>query len=233
MKTIDVLLDEMFDDRPHALRSAFQQWLTASRRFTAFVEDNRDKVRKKIRLRHEPAEIADLKWELEVAYRLHNDKRFTVQYEAYTRAQPIGPDYRVEFTTSFAFNVEVTRLHNAIEGDGARRLAETACNKLHQVMPNMPNVVAIGVPALTADEASFADAMAILRAGVEKREPSIMVRLPFNNTAQFIRAFEQLSVVVIRSTDDAQAFLWRNPAAKSTLPAKALTALRNCFNMNA
>lgn len=233
MKTID-LLDELFDGRPHALRLSFQQWLSSSRRFTAFVEDNHDKIRKKIRLRHAPEEIADLKWELEVAYLLHNDRRFTVNYEAYSRAQPFGPDYRVTYTTSIAFNVEVTRVRSAIAGDDpqreARRLAETTCNKLHQVMPNMPNVVVVGVPELTADEAGFAAEMASVRRSAEKRDAVVLSRLGFDSTPAFIKAIERLSAVIVCNVDgSAPAFLWHNPQAKMPLPAKVTTALQNCF----
>ncbi len=117
MKTLDLLLDDLFDGRPHALRPAMDQWLSSSRRFAGFVENNRDKIRKKLRLKQALAEAADLQWELQVAFLLHNNKRFTVHYEAYTRAQPFGPDFRVQYTTSVDFNVEVTRMRSAIAGD--------------------------------------------------------------------------------------------------------------------
>lgn len=235
MKTIDSLLDELFDGRPHALRPAFQQWLLSSRRFTAFVEDNRDKIRKKIRLKQAPAEAVDLQWELAVAFLLHNDKRFTVNYEAYSRAQPFGPDFRVSYTTSTDFNVEVTRVRSVIAGDDpqqiARRLAETACNKLHQVMPNMPNVVAIGVPALANDEAGFAAAMAGIRRSVEQRDTILLARLGFDNTPAFIKAVERLSAVIVCDavSETPAAFLWQNPQAKLPLPAKVITAVRAAF----
>jgi hypothetical protein len=51
----------------------------------------------------------------------------------------------------------------------------------------------------------------------------------FNSTPAFIKAYERLSAIIARSTDGKAAFLWRNPSAKSPLPAKAITALRNCF----
>jgi hypothetical protein len=237
MKSIIALLDELFDGRPYALRPALQQWLSTSRRFTAFVEGNRDKIRKKIRLARDAGAVDDLKWELEVAFLLHEDKRFTVSYEAYSRVQPFGPDFRVSYTTSFVFNVEVTRVRSAItEADAgnraeceARRLAETAFNKLHQLMPGMPNVVAISVPAQEIDEAGFAAVMSAVRRDMEKGDPVIMMRTGFNSTPAFIKAYGRLSAVIARSMNGSAAFLWRNPSARAPLPAKAITSLRHCF----
>jgi hypothetical protein len=237
MQTTDTLLEYLLDGRPQALRPALQQWLSTSRRFTAFVEENRDKIRKKIRLAQDAGAIEDLKWELEVAYLLHNDKRFNVSYEAYSRAQPFGPDFRVSYTTSFAFNVEVTRVRSAIAEEDAgnraereaRRLAETAVNKLHQIVPGMPNVVAIGMSELSADEAGFAAVMGAVRRGVEQGDLAVMTRIGFNSTPAFIKAYERLSAVIAHSQDGSAAFLWRNPSARAPLPAKAITALRNSF----
>lgn len=238
MQTTDTLLDTLLEGRPHALRSALQQWLGSSRRFAAFVETHRDKIRKKLRLAQDAGTAEDLRWELEVAYLLHEDKRFTVRYEAYSRAQPFGPDYRVDYTTSFAFNVEVTRVRSAVTSDEnsgnraereARRLAETACNKLHQLMPGLPNVVVIGVQEMQVDEAGFAGEIASMRRGVERSDPAIMMRVGFKNSPAFIKAYERLSAVIARSTDGTVAFLWRNASAKAPLPAKAITALRGCF----
>lgn len=235
MNTRDALLDDVFDGLPHALRPALDQWLTSSRRFAGFVEVNRDKIRKKLRLKQSPPEAADLQWELQVAFWLHNDKRFSVNYEAYSRAQPFGPDFRVRYTTSVDFNVEVTRMRNAIAGDGpqhsARRLAETACNKLHQMMPNMPNVVAIGVPVVTTDEAGFAAAMAGIRRSAEQRDAVALSRLNFASTPAFIKAIERLSAVMVCDAlnETPAAFLWQNPNARAPLPAKVVAALRGCF----
>jgi hypothetical protein len=235
MKTLDALLEDLFDGRPHALRPAMQQWLATSRRFAAFVEDNRDKIRKKIRLKQAPEEAADLQWELEVAHQLHEDKHFSVRYEAYIRAQPFGPDFRVRYTTSMDFNVEVTRVRSAIAGDdpqhAARRLAETACNKLRQMMPNMPNVVAIGVLAIVTDEAGFAAAMTGMRRSAEQRDAVVLSRLGFDSTPAFIKAVERLSAVIVckAASETPVAFLWQNPQAKAPLPAKIVTALRTCF----
>jgi hypothetical protein len=238
MQTTDTLLEYLLDGQPNALRSELQRWLGSSRRYAAFAETHRDKIRKKIRLAQDAGAVEDLKWELEVAFLLIEDKRFTVSYEAYSRAQPFGPDFRVSYTTSFDFNVEVTRVRGAITSEDdiddraereARRLAETACNKLHQLMPGMANVVAIGVPELAVDEAGFAAAMSAVRRGMEKGDPAVMSRMGFNSTPAFIKAYERLSAIIARSTDGKAAFLWRNPSAKSPLPAKAITALRNCF----
>jgi hypothetical protein len=246
MKANDALLDYLFDGQAQAraLRPALQNWLDASRRYAAFVSANRDKIRKKIRLMHNSATAADLRWELEAAFLLHADKRFTLDYEPYARGQPFGPDFRVTYTTSFAFNVEVTRVRiatsDANSGDGksgeARRLVETVGNKLYQLLPNAPNVVAIAAPDVTTSGANFAAEMAILRRRAEQRDTT-MIRLGFGSASDFLRAYERLSLVIVRGYAlegegaPAGAFLWRNPAARQPVPAKAITVLRNCFSI--
>jgi hypothetical protein len=245
MKANDALLDYLFQGQPHVLRPALQEWFAASRRYAAFIAENRDKIRKKIRLKNDPATAADLRWELEAAFLLHADKRFTLDYEPYARGQPFGPDFRVAYTTSFAFNVEATRVRiatsDANSGDGksgeARRLAETAGNKLYQLLPNVPNVVAIAAPDVTTSGANFAAEMAILRRRAEQRDPT-MIRLGFGSVSDFLKAYERLSLVIVRGYAlegegaPAGAFLWRNFAARQPLPAKAVTVLRHCFAMS-
>lgn len=237
------LLDYLFDGQAHVLRPTLQRWLAASRRYAAFVAENRDKIRKKIGLTNDPATTADLRWELEVAYLLHADKRFTLAYEAYTREQSFGPDFRVTYTTSFSFNVEVTRVR-IVTGDAdvatrkqqeARRLVETTRNKLYQLMSNTPNVIAIAAPNLATSETGFAAEMAHVRRSAEKRDPAIIVRHRFDSASSFLKAHERLSLVIVRDYapegegTPAGVFLWHNPAARQPVPVKAITALHHCF----
>jgi hypothetical protein len=243
VKANEVLLDYLFSGQTHVLYAALKNWLAASRRYAAFVSANRDKVRKKIRLTHDPATAADLRWELEVAFLLHGDKRFTLVYEPYARGQPFGPDFCVAYTTSFAFNVEVTRVRvavgdaNASEGKPGevRRLVETTSNKLYQLLPNAPNVVAIAAPGLISGESDFAAEIASLRRSVEQGDRATTTRHHVDNASHFFKAYERLSSVIVRgytlNAEDtaAGAFLWLNPQARQPLPAKAVTALRRCF----
>ena len=144
MKVNDALLDYLFEDQRHVLRPVIAQWFETSRRYVAFVTDNRDKIRKKLRLKQDPGALEDLRWELEAAYLLHLDKRFMVTYEPYTRGQPFGPDYTVTYTTSLSFDMEVTRVR-IMGDDGVRRVIETIYGKLIQLSPNRSNVMVIGV----------------------------------------------------------------------------------------
>ena len=48
-KLIDDLLTYLFDAQPHQFATPMATWLTASRRFTTFVDTFRDKIRKKLR----------------------------------------------------------------------------------------------------------------------------------------------------------------------------------------
>jgi hypothetical protein len=110
----DPLVSYLFDDKPHRLSGLINGWLTAAPRYKAFVQTYKDKIRKKIRITREEAGIGDLQFELEVAYWLAQERRFTIVYEPYASSKMRGPDFAVTFK-SFTFNVEVTRIRPGVE----------------------------------------------------------------------------------------------------------------------
>ena len=225
MKVNDALLDYLFEGQAHMLRSVIASWFETSRRYVAFVADNRDKIRKKLRLNNDPDALEDLRWELEAAYLLHLDKRFTLMYEPYTSGQPFGPDYAVTYTTSLAFDIEVTRVR-VMDDDGVRRVIDAVYGKLSQLSPNTSNVVAVGT-AQGVDAAMFADEMKQMQRRVEARDLALLTRHGFRDPAHFFKYYERLGLVIVRS--NAAPTLWTNTAAKLPLANKAVTALRQCF----
>lgn len=68
--TIPELLKNIFENRQPFWAVAFEQWLRESRRFRAFAETYRDKIRKKLRHAQDEDTLKDLYYELETAYRL-------------------------------------------------------------------------------------------------------------------------------------------------------------------
>jgi hypothetical protein len=107
---VDELIHYVFDGATTTLAVQCAAWMGGSRRFTAFVEAYRDKIRKKVSVCHDEDEQRNLQAELATAYRLLHDRRLAVEYEAYSAGKQRGPDFRVIFKTHTPFNVEVTRL---------------------------------------------------------------------------------------------------------------------------
>ena len=144
MSALDVLLDEIFDSRPAALRAEFGGWARESRRFATFAGDYRAKIRAKLRHAGDDDSRRDLRAELETAALLLRDERFSVEYEKYAAAKQRGPDFTVTFKTHTPFNVEVRRLR-AVEGkdDEARatRLVYVLCDKVQQMPPSIANLL--------------------------------------------------------------------------------------------
>ena len=148
--------------------------------------------------------------------------------------QPFGPDYAVTYTTSFTFNFEVTRVRVAGDSDeNTRRVIDAVCGKLTQLTPNTPNVIVVGTSG-EVNAAIFADEMKQVKRRVEANDLVFLTRYGFRNIARFFKYFERLSTVIVDPNDkdiesQLPSFVWTNPAATSALPAKALTALRQCF----
>ena len=67
--------------------------LVASPRFRAFAEVYRDKIRKKARGLRDDESRRDLAFELAIALRLLEERRFAVEYESYGVGQR-APDFR-------------------------------------------------------------------------------------------------------------------------------------------
>jgi len=260
MTSRDELLDYLCDQETHlvALRATLGRWLETSRRYAGFVAANRDKIRKKIRLQSGPDALEDLRWELAVGYLLHLDKRFTLTYEPYTRGQPFGPDYTVAYTTSFTFDVEVTRVRRGAtvkasalgddgEGDGTgdddvqssyhRRVIDAILGKLTQLTPNTPNVLVVGTADGTLDADGLANGMKQVRRRIQAGDLAILSRYGFQSPAHFSKHFGRLNTVIARPTTDqvenaSATLFWSNGAATSAsaaLPARATTALRQCL----
>src|SRR5512142_2221918 len=132
----DELLAYLFDNLPHLLAAPMGTWLASSRRFAAFVDAFRTKIRKKLRSTQEKESLLDLRLELETAYLLLQERSLSLIYEPLPTGQVRGPDFAVSFTTSMTFMVEVTRLRRLPNEAGgsallaAERLADSACVKL-------------------------------------------------------------------------------------------------------
>jgi len=105
------LVEYIFESKSQSF-GAFLRALESSSRFKKFVEDNCDKVRKKIRNTNSSDEtVKDVLAEIELAYLLLQVNRFSrVEYECYGIEEP-NPDLTVtDGKSGFVFNVEVKRI---------------------------------------------------------------------------------------------------------------------------
>ena len=225
MPTLDNLLDEIFDDRPAALRGEFGGWARRSRRFAAFAGAYHSKIRAKLRHATDDDSRRDLRAELETAALLLRDERFSVEYEKYAAAKQRGPDFTVTFKTHTPFNVEVRRLRAVADEDEAARAARLVYvlgDKVRQMPPSIVNLLWLSVDGVLAvDEVNAA--AAALRQQAEGKDDAFFARRGFVGAADFLARYQRLSGVVLRSPGDIA--LWPNPTARHKLRPDIATAL--------
>lgn len=245
------LLDYLFDNTPqtHILAAPMSRWIELSPRFKAFAATYRDKIRKKIRVTQNDAGIKDLEAELEAAFWLLQEKRFTVAYEPYSSEKTRAPDFAVTFK-SYTFNVEVTRMGTR-EGEQrlyttedittttldpeqvGGRLTDTVCDKLGQMRPGMINLLLVMMDSNFFRVLDIHQAMAQLRVQAERKEAGLFGRYGFVNAADFFKYYLRLSGVLVRNAGEpgkesgtAESLLWLNKQTKHPLARPLKTLLQ-------
>jgi hypothetical protein len=209
-------------------------WMDDSPRYTAFVELQRDKIRKKVRGLSDQEGLRDLACELLVAWRLLADRRCALVYEPLLAGKTRGPDFAVSFKGHITVYVEVKRLRRPAT---AARLADAVCDKLGQLPPSAPNVLVVGASAIEDAAAQQGDrfeldtALAGLRAAAEARDADLFARHGYRAPADFFRGFLRLSAIRLRIPWEADAAsddsaLWLNPQARYPLPPALVATLR-------
>ena len=228
---VDDLLAYLFGGAHSSLAAEVRSWVVASPRFRAFAETYRDKIRKKARGLRDDESRRDLSFELGIARRLLEERRFTVEYESYGMTKR-APDFRVTFRTNARFNVEVRRLRQAptsgVPADPGR-LIRAVCDKLGQLPPAMINVLVLGAdgPASAAD--ALAPAMLWLQDRAAQRDEVVFQQRGFTGAKDFLRHYQRLSGALWLAGEPGAlgTDLWRNPQARHPLPADLAKALRS------
>ena len=233
------LLAYLFDRKAHRLAEPLNGWMTASPHFRTFVETYRDKIRKKIRVTQGPESVLDLQAELAIASWLCGERRFTVAYEKCGTGKTRCPDFTVTYTTSFDFNVEVTRMRSPAQTgqtgapptptleDNSGRLTDIVCGKLSQMLADSINVLVIVTETDRLGDLDLAQFMLHLKLRAEQHDPRILSRHGFRDPADFFKHFQRLSAVALRDMHaDGVAALWANPQAKHPLPSAIRTSLQ-------
>jgi hypothetical protein len=235
---INELLHFLFDGQSHLLAEPLATWLGSSRRFSAFVNTFRDKIRKKLRVTQDQETLQDLRLELETAYLLLQERNLNVAYEPEHSGSGRSPDFAVTFTTSLTFMVEVTRLRGIAKGTTPssdngpsleeERLTDAICSKLGQLLPQRSNVLIVGVDAPCVSQNDLRTLMLRLQQRAEARDSILWQRYGFRERADFIRHYQRLSEVIVRESQwqaEQTAVVWVNPQAKHPFPSRVHTAL--------
>ena len=203
-------------------------WLAESKRFRAFAEAHRDKIRKKLRGATDEDARRDVRAELAVAHLLLSDRRIELAFEAYGSTKG-GPDFTVAFRRERAFNLEVTRLHRAPQ---ASIHGGPLLTKLRQLPPSVPNAVLVAIESDTADAFDVADATRLLRARAEVKDDAYFAARGFDGVRGFNQRYLRLGAVFVwceGAAGDARASLWSNRAARIPVPERAARACLACL----
>ena len=148
------------EHRGEALRDLeLAAWVNGSRRFRAFAETHRDKIRKKLRGAVDPDARRDVRAELAVARLLLDDRRIELAFEGYGSGNP-GPDFTVLFRGARSFNLEVTRPRRGGAGAAATILA-----KLRQLPPSVPNALLVAIEGESAATFDMNDRNPLIEGG--------------------------------------------------------------------
>ena len=237
--TFDTLLTELFGGTTHPLARECAAWLKASRRFRAFVETFRDKIRRKASIARDEETRRDLSCELETAFLLLEAKEFAVAYEHYTQIKQRGPDFTVTYKTHTSINVEVKRLRissleqSADERSMTTKLINSVCDKLGQMPPSVINVLTLVADGQTYGPNDLGMTMGILKDRVAQRDEDFFVRRGFLGSRDYQRQLQRLSAILVRSRAsggyDNPSLLWTNPEAKHQLTREMSNLLLRCM----
>jgi hypothetical protein len=221
---IDELTAYIFGGDQSSLAAEVGPWLIASPRFRAFAETYRDKIRKKARGMRDDEGRRDLAFELAIAVRLLQDRRFALEYEPYGVGQR-APDFCVTFRSKLRFNVEVRRLRRPAmtPGTSADRspLIRAVCDKLGQLRPAMINVLVVGSDGPFSAAEALVPAMLWLQDRATHKDEALFLQRGFTGVRDFLRHYQRLSgaIWLAGESNAPRTSLWRNPQARHPLPA--------------
>lgn len=225
------LIEYLFDSRSNLIAARLGEWIETSSRYQAFIDEHRDKVRKKVRVAADSDALLDLLFELRVPYLLLKDSRFEVRYEPYAAGKTKGPDFAVTFRTNFTFNAESTHVRglNEAQDEVDQRFVDVVSGKLRQMLPNIANVIFIATPHIL-DETNLASHMVWMRGKADNNDEKFLLRQRFSSPADFFKFHNRVSAIyVYDSAGEAGHAVWFNPQAKATLPDPLKAAIQRGF----
>ena len=226
MKREQDLIDYLFAGGTESLSRELLSWMRASLRFTEFVEDYRDKIRKKIRTASEPEGLLDVRAELDIARGLLSDKRVKVNYELGASSKQRIPDFSITYRENLVFNIEVARMQRKAttgsENDLARkeeRIVRTLLEKLGQMQPGIPNLLAIHTPEHVARSIDLGTLMQRVKIRADAKDPALYANSGYDGPASYYKDFLHLSGILLWAPG---AQYWINKQARPAMDEKVL-----------
>lgn len=191
-------------------------WLGSSRRFQAFAEVHRDKIRKKLRVSAEPGARGDVRAELQAAYLLLNDRRIELAFEAYGSGQR-GPDFTVTFRASHRFNLEVTRPRKGNgDGDAASIIAGALLAKLRQLPVDAPNAILVA-GALADSDRDVELAVRELKRRADQGDERFFTAKG-TSMKEFQALHRRMAFLMVGQSSGGGIHSWTNPESRRALP---------------
>lgn len=222
-RLVRYLVDGVIDD---PLAGELSVWLTRSPRFRVFVEQHRDKIRKKLRGAVDADARRDVRMEVSVAQLLLADRRMELQFEAYGSGRA-GPDFTATLGGD-RFNLEVTRLRGEPAAAGFGGLLA----KLRQLPPSVPNGVILAIDGAYASAYDVASAVTGLRDRADAPDDAFFIGRGFHGARGFRERLARLGIAFVfaeSAVGDARAVAWTNTAARIALPSRAARACLACL----
>lgn len=220
------LCDALFGATP--LAAHCHAWAMESPRFAAFLDTYQGKIGKKLRGVSDDGGYLDLLAELDVAHRLLTERGFTLVYEPYLAERQRGPDFAVTFKSHTSFTVEVRHLRPS-DADAKLRLEAILADKLRQLQPSIPNVLAlVGEPDVATPEQVQAALETLASAG-QRKDDAACIRRGFASARDLLRRMERLSAIAILASSAAS--LYEPPHARHPLPLELRKTLARAFGV--
>ncbi len=224
-RLVAYLLDGAGSGEP--ARAELAAWIATSPRFQAFVERNRDKIRKKLRGARDRESGRDVRAELLAARLLLADPGIELAFEAYGSGRA-GPDFTVTFRGERPFNLEVTRVRNAVGGGYVGSLLA----KLRQLPPSVPNAVVLAIEGSDAQSVDVGSGVRAVRARADRKDEAFLVSRGFEGSRGFYELFLRLGAVLVWSEGadgDKRTALWVNRSARIAVPERAARGCLGAF----
>lgn len=208
-------------ERP-ALEALLGPWFDRSKRFVAFAEAHRDKIRRKLRTATEPGARDDVLAELETAFRLLDDRRIELAFEAYGSGRR-GPDFTVTFRAAHRFNLEVTRPRMSGESvDPEALIGRAVLAKVRQFPTGVANALLIATPVAQSPD-QVALTMRTLKQRADGGDGAY-----FSARGMALDEFQahhrRMSALFVAGETAPGVFAWLNPEARLSLPDGAANA---------
>lgn len=228
------LLDYLFADPSHVLAQSFDVWADQAA-FRAFAHRYRDKIRKKLRGVRDPDGMADLNWELQVAFQLLQTRSFDLSYEHGGVGFLRGPDFVASFKGHTPIGMEATRMRASVRvGQAATdKLADILCAKLAQTIAQAPNLLVVRVPPATYLDIDGALAIKTLVQRAEHKDAAYFAQRGYTDAVVFLKSLRRLSGLLVATgaaASSTQAALWLNPLAQRPLPEQARKRVLQAFH---